>query len=66
LKIRLLGDINGDNTVDLKDVYAVSLAFGSYPGHPEWDPLVDLNQDYVVDLKDVFAVSSNYGNECPS
>jgi len=66
LKVRLLGDVNGDDNVDLKDVFAVSLAFGSFPGHPDWNPLADINRDNTVDLKDVFIVSINYGKVCPS
>ncbi|MBS7281430.1 MAG: hypothetical protein KIH09_16550, partial [Candidatus Freyarchaeota archaeon] len=64
LKIRIIGDVNGDNKVDLKDVFAVSLAFGSYPGHPDWDPDMDLNYDNKIDLRDVFAVALNFGKEC--
>jgi hypothetical protein len=64
LKIRFIGDVNGDDKVDLKDVYQVSLAFGSYPGHPRWDPACDINRDDAVDLKDVYTVSKNYGQGC--
>jgi hypothetical protein len=66
LKVRLMGDVNGDGKVDLKDVYIVSLAFGSYPGHPKWNPVADLNRDGKVDLKDVYLVTKNYGKVCSS
>lgn len=61
VKVRILGDINGDNKVDLKDVYAIQKAFGLYEGHPRWNPLLDLNGDNKIDLRDVYAVSRNYG-----
>jgi hypothetical protein len=64
LKVRFIGDLNGDGKVDLKDVYIVSLAFGSYPGHPKWNPMADLNGDNKVDLKDVYLVTKNYGKTC--
>jgi hypothetical protein len=64
LKIRWLGDLDGDGKVDLRDVYRVGQAFGSYPGHPRWDPVCDVNRDGKVDLKDVFAVQRNYGKGC--
>ena len=64
-KVRFLGDLNGDDKVDLKDVYAVSMAFGSYPGHPRWNSFADINGDNKVDLKDVYIVSHNYGEGCP-
>jgi hypothetical protein len=61
VKVRILGDINGDNKVDLKDVYTIQKAFGLYEGHPLWNPLLDLNGDQKIDLKDVYAVSRHYG-----
>jgi len=64
IKVRLLGDANGDGTIDLKDVYAVSLAYGSAPGYPNWNPDCDLNQDQVVDLRDFYIVVKNYGQSC--
>jgi hypothetical protein len=65
-KVRFMGDVNGDGKVDLKDVYVISLAFGSYPGHPKWNPVADVNRDNKVDLKDVYIVTRNYGKVCPS
>jgi hypothetical protein len=64
LKIRWLGDLNGDDKVDVKDVYIVSQAYGSYPGHPRWNPIADINQDLKVDIKDIYIVSRNYGTGC--
>jgi len=64
LKIRLYGDINGDGVIDLVDVYAVSMAFGTYEGHPNWNPDADLNQDGQIDLFDVYMVSKNFAKEC--
>jgi hypothetical protein len=63
-KVRFVGDLNGDDQVDLVDVFMVSQAFGSYPGHPRWNPLADINLDNQVDLIDVYIVSSNYGKGC--
>ncbi|MDH7563918.1 MAG: CARDB domain-containing protein [Candidatus Bathyarchaeota archaeon] len=65
LKIRYTGDVNGDGVVDLKDYLIVAAAFGSYPGHPRWNPVADINRDNMVDLKDVFIVAKNYGQGCP-
>ncbi len=55
------GDVNGDRIVDLKDVFGVALAYGSFPGHPMWDPNLDINSDHTVDLKDYFTTVLNYG-----
>ena len=56
-------DVNGDGIIDLKDVFRVALAYGSYPGHPRWDPACDFNNDGIVDLKDYYPVVLHYGTE---
>jgi hypothetical protein len=53
--VSIVGDVNGDSKVDLKDVYAVALAYGSYPSHPKWNPNLDINNDNTIDLKDYYA-----------
>ena len=66
VKIRIVGDVNGDGKVDITDVAMVSSAFGSYPGHPRWNPAADINRDGRVDITDVAMVSANYGQICPT
>ena len=66
VKIRILGDVNADNKVDVKDVYETSKAFGSYPGHPRWNRYADLDRNLKVDVKDIFIVAKNFGQECPT
>lgn len=62
---QLLGDINKDCVVNLKDVYVVALAFGSSPGHPNWNAACDINRNNKVDLTDYSIVCSNYGKKYP-
>jgi hypothetical protein len=57
----LAGDTNGDGVVDVRDVAAVASSYGSYPGHPRWNPTADLNNDLKIDVKDVALVASNFG-----
>jgi thermitase len=57
----LPGDINHDGKVSILDVYIISKAYGSYPGHPNWNPRADLNEDAIIDIKDVNIISANYG-----
>jgi hypothetical protein len=64
VKVRLMGDTNGDGIVDIKDVAAVSKAFGSTPSLPNWNPIADLNRDLRIDIKDVALVSKNFGSTC--
>jgi parallel beta-helix repeat protein len=63
--VSIVGDVNGDGKVDLKDVYAVAKAYGSFPGHPKWDPNCDINNDLKVDLKDYYTTCKNYGKTDP-
>jgi hypothetical protein len=58
---RECGDITRDNRVDIKDVAYVSKRFGTYVGHPLYDPIADLNGDGKIDIKDVAAVALFYG-----
>jgi len=64
VKVRILGDINGDDKVDIKDVYEIASAYGSYPTHPRWNRYADLDRNLRVDVKDVFIVAKNFGQTC--
>jgi PKD repeat protein len=57
----LIGDLNGDGKVDMRDIAIVARAFGSSPGDPYWNPIADLNGDGKIDMKDIAIVAKNYG-----
>ena len=57
----LRGDVNGDGKVDIRDLAMVSAAFGSYPGHPQWNAACDLNGDGKVDVVDLSMATADYG-----
>jgi parallel beta-helix repeat protein len=61
IRVKMLGDVNFDGIVDLRDVYAVARAFGKIPGKPRWNLPADENQDGAIDLRDVYTVYKNYG-----
>jgi ABC-type transport system substrate-binding protein len=46
------GDVNSDGFADETDIDLIGLAWGSYPGHPNWDPRCDLNPDNFIDAED--------------
>lgn len=56
-------DLNHDGVVDLKDVFVVAKAFGTYPADPKWNWSADIDFSLKVDLKDYFAVSRSYGKK---
>lgn len=57
----LVGDLNDDGKVDVKDIFIASKAFGSVPGDSNWNAKADMDLDSNIDLKDIFAVASHYG-----
>lgn len=59
--ISIVGDIVPDKKVDLKDVGTAAKAFGSYPGHERWNPMVDINNDNKVDMKDIGTIAKEFG-----
>jgi hypothetical protein len=64
IKVRILGDINDDGKVDMWDLRAMGLAFGSYPGDPMWNPDADLNQSGGIDVFDFRLAAMNFWKGC--
>jgi len=64
IKIKLMGDVNGDCVVDLLDLTSVALAFSSSPGDPNWNPEADLLEDGTINIVDLVTVVVNYGRTC--
>jgi ABC-type transport system substrate-binding protein len=62
-----IGDTNCDSKVDLVDIFAIILAYGSQPGDVNWTADCDINNDEKVDLIDLFTYGILfYGIECHS
>jgi hypothetical protein len=66
IKVRILGDINGDGKVDGSDLIIAAAAFASYPRHPRWNPIADVTEDLKVDGSDLILMARNYGKSCSS
>ena len=67
VKIKMLGDVNGDGIVDIEDFVLISAAFRSTPGDPNWNPQADLAPMYgLIDIVDVVTASGRYRESCPS
>ncbi|MEM2293147.1 MAG: PKD domain-containing protein [Nitrososphaerota archaeon] len=56
-------DVNGDGKIDIRDIFACALAYGSKPGDPNWDPRCDVIKDNKIDIRDMFAIAINYGKD---
>ena len=57
----LPGDLNLDSKVDIKDIAVAASAFGSFLGHPKWNPIADINNDDKVDIKDLALIAMHFG-----
>jgi len=73
VKIKMMGDIDGDGIITIFDVAFVSKAFGSAavddPKTPldetkNWNPDADLKVNGIVDIFDVCMVAKYYGKHC--
>lgn len=54
-----------DGRVNYKDLYVLLHAYGSYPGHPNWDIRADITIDNHVNYKDQYILLANYGKIDP-
>ena len=60
VKLKLVGDVNGDGKVDINDLIAWDAAYGSKAGDPNWNPQADINGDGIVDQLDGMLILQNY------
>jgi hypothetical protein len=59
--VTLLGDVNNDGVVNMKDITDACLHFGAFNGTPRYDPDMDVNGDGRIDLRDILAIVLNFG-----
>ncbi len=65
VKIKMIGDINGDDIIDIYDVVAVASIYGSREGDPDWNPEADLAPEWgVINIYDLVTLTSRYGQTC--
>jgi hypothetical protein len=57
----LLTDIDRNGKVDILDIATAAKAYGSYPGHPRWNPKADLDGNNKIDIIDIAKVARDYG-----
>ena len=55
------GDVDGNFEVDMRDLAAVSGAYGTSQTSPLWNPVYDINGDGTVNMRDIYIVCRNFG-----
>jgi len=58
-QVKIVGDINGDNRVDYRDVYLLLASYGK--SYPDYNPEADFNRDGIVNYLDVYLFLKNWG-----
>ena len=65
VKIKLIGDINGDGIVDIYDVAEACLSYGSKRGDPFWSEEADLAPEWgLIDIFDVATLLYFFSQSC--
>jgi hypothetical protein len=57
----VIGDINGDHSVDIFDVVEIALCYDATPSDSNWNPKADLNEDGLISIFDITILARNYG-----
>jgi len=65
ISVRLVGDVNGDGRIDLRDTALVARALGSTPTSANWNPSADIDGDGVVNMQDITLVARHFGQHYP-
>ena len=53
-------DLNEDGKVDILDLAMLCKAYGSYPGHPRWNPKADIIPDGMINVLDVVKIARTF------
>ena len=56
-------DVVQDGFIDVMDLLAAAMAYGSYPGHPNWNERADIDGNDFIDVMDLLAIASHYGED---
>src|SRR5262249_4345542 len=63
----VVGDVDGNGSVNCADVSLVKASFGKHVGQPGFNSAADLNNDTVVDIRDLIVITRQLpaGTTCP-
>jgi len=61
----IIGDVNRNMRVDIRDIAIAAKDFGSYQSQPRWNPNIDINNDNKIDIRDLVLIAKNFGKKYP-
>jgi len=65
VKVTIVGDINGDDIVDMTDLGWIAYSYGATPSDPKWNPNADITEDGIIDMTDIGYAAMHYGETYP-
>lgn len=60
VKVKMVGDVNGDKKINILDIAVIGTAFGHKVGESRYKLNYDMNLDYVIDIVDISMAAKNY------
>ena len=63
VKVTIIGDVNGDGSVDIYDAIVLANAFNSAPSSSTWNGNADINSDNAIDIYDAILLANNFGKK---
>jgi hypothetical protein len=67
VKIKMIGDVNGDGVIDIYDITAAAAAYWTREGDPGWNPEADVAPEWgIIDIYDLVTIAAHYGQSCPN
>jgi len=65
VKVNMMGDINGDGSVNIVDIAMIARIFGKRYGTPEYYRRCDLDLNNEINIVDIAMAARNFGKKCP-
>jgi len=59
--VTMVGDVNGDRMVDIRDIASIAIRYGSKKGGPRYAANYDLDGDGAIDIRDIAAAARRFG-----
>ena len=66
VKIKMVGDVNGDGKINIIDIATIALGFGSEVGDSRYSLVCDLNRDNIINILDLGVAAMRFGKSCIS